>query len=401
MINPDACKQFTITGLFISSCLFLGPASATEIFINEIHYDNAGADAGEAIEIAGPAGTDLTGWSVMLMNGNPTQLKKYDTISLSGTIPDQQNSFGTLSFPISPIQNGSPDGLALIDSSNNVVQFLSYEGTFTADNISINGPVAGMTSTDIGVAESSSTPVGFSLQLVGTGREYDDFSWAAASTDTFGTLNNNSVIPTDLFFSEYVEGSSYNKALEIFNGTGASIDLGAEDYTIEIFFNGNTTPGQTIDLSGTIADGDVFVFADQRADGAILAQADQTGGGNYFNGNDAVVLKKGSVVVDSIGRIGEDPGSEWGSGDTSTRDNTMRRLPSILLGDTDPYDPFDPSAEWMGLPLNTFDGLGSHTAESILIRQNIISASVPEPAIHALMGIGLAGVGFARKRMAA
>ena len=82
--------------------------------------------------------------------------------------------------------------------------------------------------------------------------------------------------PTELFFSEYVEGSSYSKALEIYNGTGAAIDLATGLYSVEIYFNGNTSPGTSIDLSGTVADGDVYVVADDGSDPAILAQTDQT-----------------------------------------------------------------------------------------------------------------------------
>src|SRR5665648_170881 len=94
--------------------LAAGPA----VFINEIHYDNDGTDAGEAIEVAGPAGTDLTGWSLVLYNGSSTQLNFYDTVPLSGLILDQDNGFGTLEFSRAGIQNGSPDGLALVDATS-------------------------------------------------------------------------------------------------------------------------------------------------------------------------------------------------------------------------------------------------------------------------------------------
>ena len=82
-------------------------AAATSVFINEIHYDNTGTDAGEAIEVAGPAGTNLTGWSIVLYNGANGQ--SYDTDALSGLIPNQQNGFGTvsLSYPVNGIQNGN------------------------------------------------------------------------------------------------------------------------------------------------------------------------------------------------------------------------------------------------------------------------------------------------------
>jgi len=164
-------------------------AHAASIFINEIHYDNTSTDEGEAIEIAGPAGTNLMGWSIILYNGNGGA--SYGTINLSGIIPDQQNGLGTLSFLKAGIQNGSPDGLALVDTMSNAVQFLSYEGSFVA----VGGPANGLTSTDIGVSESSSTSSGDSLQLSGTGSILNDFSWMAAQANTFGSINTGQVFP--------------------------------------------------------------------------------------------------------------------------------------------------------------------------------------------------------------
>jgi predicted extracellular nuclease len=166
---------------------------------------------------------------------------------------------------------------------------------------------------------------------------------------------------TDLFFSEYIEGSSNHKALEIYNGTGATVDLIAGDYNIHMSFNGGTST-LTIDLTGTVADGDVFVVAHASADPVILAQADQTNGAGWFNGDDAVLLRKGTTVVDAIGQLSPDPGSEWGSGLTSTADNTLRRKADVCAGDTDATNAFDPSIEWDGFAQNTFDGLGAHTA---------------------------------------
>ena len=117
--------------------------------------------------------------------------------------------------------------------------------------------------------------------------------------------------PSDLFFSEYIEGSSNNKALEIFNGTGASIDLAVQGYSVQMYFNGSATAGLTINLTGTVAAGDVYVVAQASASDAILAQADQTNGSGWFNGDDAILLVKSGVVIDSIGQLGVDPGTEW------------------------------------------------------------------------------------------
>ncbi|MEZ5285047.1 MAG: ExeM/NucH family extracellular endonuclease [Vicinamibacterales bacterium] len=166
---------------------------------------------------------------------------------------------------------------------------------------------------------------------------------------------------TDLFVSEYIEGSSNNKALEIYNGTGAPVDLAAGGYSIQMFFNGSATAGLTINLTGTVAAGDVYVLAQASANATILAQADQTNGSGWFNGDDAVVLRRGTDVVDVIGQIGVDPGTEWGTGLTSTADNTLRRQSGLCAGDTDGSDPFDPASDWDGFATDTFDGLGTHT----------------------------------------
>ncbi|HEX5583986.1 endonuclease, partial [Gaiella sp.] len=142
---------------------------------------------------------------------------------------------------------------------------------------------------------------------------------------------------------------------------GAPVDLAAGGYSVQMFFNGGSSAGLTIDLTGTVADGDVYVLAQSSADPAILAQADLTNGSGWFNGDDAVVLRKGGTVLDVIGQIGADPGSEWGSGLTSTADDTLRRKTTVTAGDPNGSDAFDPSVEWDGFASNTFDGLGSHT----------------------------------------
>ena len=159
------------------------PPPSGEPWINEFHYDNASSDVGEMVEIAGPAGTDLTGWQVLGYNGNGGSV--YDTVVLSGVLPDQGGCVGTLSFAFPGMQNGSPDGLALVDDTGAVVEFLSYEGVITASS----GAAAGLTSTDVGVAESGSTPAGHSLQLGGTGSARADFAWQSAQADTPGLPN--------------------------------------------------------------------------------------------------------------------------------------------------------------------------------------------------------------------
>lgn len=158
------------------------PGAASPIFINEIHYDNTGTDAGETIEVVAPEGTNLTGYSLVLYNGSGGAA--YDTKALSGTVGASRTV--TQSYPVNGIQNGAPDGVALIGPGNTVIQFLSYEGAFTA----VGGPAAGVTSTDIGVSESGSEPAGLSLQLSGSGDAYGDFTWQSARASSFGALNS-------------------------------------------------------------------------------------------------------------------------------------------------------------------------------------------------------------------
>ena len=189
---------------------------------------------------------------------------------------------------------------------------------------------------------------------------------SATAVAAFGTVvaapAASAASPTEVFFSEYIEGSSNNKALEIYNGTGGAVDLAASDYNVQMFFNGSATAGLTINLTGAVADGDVHVVAQSSASATILAQADQTNGAGWFNGDDAVVLRKGTTVLDVIGQIGFDPGSQWGSDPTSTADNTLRRLETVCAGDPDGSNAFDPSVEWIGYATDTFDGLGVHVA---------------------------------------
>ncbi len=172
-----------------------------------------------------------------------------------------------------------------------------------------------------------------------------------ASASIVGTTTDtgSSGSSTELFFSEYIEGSSNNKALEIANFTGNSIDLSA--YSIQKVSNGS---GSWIDeyvLSGTLASGNVYVIANGAATSAILNQADATVGGSplNFNGNDAVGLFKSGSLIDIIG--------EPNNSANIIKDVTLRRKPEV----TNPNTTFDLTGEWDSYPQDTFDGLGNHS----------------------------------------
>lgn len=173
-------KLLSVTAVLLTLPL---PAAAATTFINEIHYDNAGGDVGEGVEIAGRAGTDLDGWSLLFYNGSNGTI--YQSATLDGVLDDQQGGFGTRFFEVPGLQNGAPEGIALVDAVGDVVQFLSYEGSFVA----AEGAAAGLASADIGVAEPADTPPGFSLQLTGTGLRYGDFVWSPPAASSYAAIN--------------------------------------------------------------------------------------------------------------------------------------------------------------------------------------------------------------------
>lgn len=169
-----------------------------------------------------------------------------------------------------------------------------------------------------------------------------------------------SLTQADLYFSEYIEGSSNNKALEIYNNTGTSLDLSA--YEVQMYFNGSSSAGLTLQLQGTLADGEVYVVAHSAANPDILAVADQTNGAGWFNGDDAVALLYGGNPIDVIGQIGVDPGTQWGSNDLATANKTLRRKSTVTQGDSNGVDVFDPTLEWEGFAQDLVDDLGYYAA---------------------------------------
>lgn len=217
---------------------------------------------------------------------------------------------------------------------------------------------------------------------------------ALAAAGTAATAAPAAAASGDLFISEYVEGSSFNKALELYNPGTEVVDLDADGYVLQIYFNGSRTPAQ-IALTGTVAAGDVFVVAQRAAEGvsvdpAITAQADQTTGASLWNGDDAIALVKGGVAVDVIGQIGTDPGSEWGTGLASTADNTLRRNAGIVVGDADGGNAFDPAVEWTGYATNTFTGLGSHGSDPEPDPDPVADCTAQPLSIGAVQGAGAA-----------
>ena len=233
-------------------------AAAPAIRIAEFHYDNNGTDSGEAIEISGPAGTSLNGWQIVLYNGAPASRASYDTKTLSGTIPATCGVRGVIlqTYPANGIQNGDPDGIALVDASGAVVEFISYEGTFVA----ANGPAAGMTSTDIGVREAGTEAVGLSLQ-----RNADD-TWDAPAASTFGACNDEDGPPPAAVASVTVSPTSatiVEGATRTF--TAAAFDTNGQPVAAVEFTWGTSNPAvatvSAVGIATGVAPGDATITA--------------------------------------------------------------------------------------------------------------------------------------------
>lgn len=235
-------------------CLLALSASPVHaaVFINELHYDDATAagDTGEAIEIVATAGESLSGYQVYLYNGSAANAAAAyaNTAVPAGALVDcgGQVRIASVGYASNGIQNGANDGVALVDASGQVVQFISYEGALTASS----GPAAGLTSQNLPVSESNSTAAGSSLQLQGTGSAYADFSWAGSSAQSFGACNSG----------QRVDGTSSSGAAPAISATvptqGASTFPAAGDLSVS--FSESVTLasgafGLSCATSGTVA----------------------------------------------------------------------------------------------------------------------------------------------------
>ena len=159
-----------------------------------------------------------------------------------------------------------------------------------------------------------------------------------------------------LLFTEYVEGSSSYKAVEI----SALEDSSLEGCRVATYFNGATSANGAA-LEGVLLEGESIVVCSSAlaAQGAACSRT----AGLTFNGDDAVALECEGVVIDVIGQIGVDPGTAWGTGDVTTADHTLRRR-CDAIADSDSTNAFDPSAEWLGFPRDSFEDLGQRDCSS-------------------------------------
>ena len=393
-IAPTAlCKNITVSLSGSSVSISAGD-------IDNGSNDNCGVDAlsaGPTTFTCANIGPNTVTLTVTDVNGNASTCVSTVTVQ-DNTAPTaicqdltvQLDAAGDAGITASQVDNGSSDAcgiasLAVSPSSFNCGNVGSNTVTLTVTDNNSNSSTCTATVTvqdnvaplalcqDLTLALDASGNAGITPGQVDNGSN-DACSIAGLSLDDDAFDCSDAVLvlasAADLFISEYIEGGSNNKCIEIYNGTGASVDLAAGNYRIMIYFNGNTSAGQNIGLSGTIADGDVYVICHSSAAAAFQAQADQSTGSLAFNGDDAVVLyKNGTVELDVFGKIGQDPGSRWSQGGNQTQNQTLVRNASILAGNTDNALNFPSLAtEWTEFLQDDASNLGSHT---------VISSSTP------------------------
>ncbi len=189
----------------------------------------------------------------------------------------------------------------------------------------------------------------------------DSNSLSSTVTGVVAVANPPAAVP-DLFFSEYLEGSSNNKALEIYNPTTQTVNLSS--YTVKAYNNGATTVSNLLTLTGTLSAGQALVIFNSGMTLTFSAPVTFTSSVTFFNGDDAITLEKSGVVIDRIGQVGFDPGTAWTGGGLSTLDQTLRRKNTIKAGDNNATGVFNVADQWEAAPapvLNNSSGLGSHS----------------------------------------
>lgn len=167
-------------------------------------------------------------------------------------------------------------------------------------------------------------------------------------------------VESPLIFSEYVEGGSNNKAIEIANTSDAAVDL--TGYKVSLHSNGKefNDPTSTYEMSGSLGPKEVFVLYNSGAADEFKILKGAESNVTWFNGDDALLLTLNDKIVDSFGQLGTDPGSSWESGDFNTKDKTLRRKDSVVAGDKAPADEYPGTGvnEWVVLAKDTSNGLG-------------------------------------------
>ncbi|MEM7773473.1 MAG: lamin tail domain-containing protein, partial [Cyanobacteria bacterium P01_A01_bin.37] len=310
-----------------------------------------------------------------------------DSFTYSVASPEGQTDTATVFLTITAV-NDSPvlTSAATVNAAENQIAALDVQSTDDNDSegagiiYSITGgPDQAFLTIDstTGLVTFNTAP-DFENPLDAGADNVYDIQVTATDSGSLTNRQNIAITVTDvvetpsgtLFISEYIEGSSFNKALEFHNNSGTIITL--DNYTLERYANGSASASQTVNLGtvtgqATLANGETIVLYNSSASAGLITAAGTAtiaapSSIVIHNGNDAYALKESGTIIDLFGTIGQDPGSAWTENSHSTKDQTLQRKLSIAQGNSTGFSVGDTSAlenEWDSLAQDTFSGLGS------------------------------------------
>ncbi|MDT7831619.1 endonuclease [Flavobacteriaceae bacterium S356] len=296
------------------------------------------------------ASTSSTSYTVTGLTGNTAYSF---TVRANDAAANQSGNSNTENVTTATADTEDPTTPTSLVASNTTQTTTDLSWTASTDNVAVTSYTIYQGGSEIATSATNSysvTGLTASTSYSFTVRAND--AAANQSTDSnaanITTSSAPSGVATDLYFSEYIEGSSNNKALEVANFTGSSVDLSI--YSLKKQTNGAGSWSSGLSLTGTLVNGDVFVVANSSADAAITGEADITTGGTQvtFNGNDPVGLFKNDVLIDIIGTF--DDASVF------AQNVTLRRKSTV----TSPNTTYTTS-EWDTFLTDNFSDVGSHT----------------------------------------
>ena len=324
-------------------------------------------------------------------SASPTLLTSTNSISgfnyIEGSGPSSEKTF--------TVSGSDLTGDISIDPSDNFEISTTTGDNFTQDPIVLSPTDGSVANTTIYVRMISGLTAGDISSSISITTDGTDQSSVGLS----GTVY--SVPSQDLFFSEYAEGSSNNKYVEIYNPLNNAVDLGT--YSLKGSSNGSGwKAARDFILSGTLNSGETLIVCADQADASILALTSATFQRSYespvhYNGDDAIGLFNGSNLIDIIGDPNSDPGSSWSVGTSgSTKDRTLVRKISVTQGNlvwSTSAGTTDENSEWVVLPNDTWSFAGSHPhteeALSIFDFDNRVVKVYPNPVENNLNFSGL------------
>ena len=306
-------------------------------------------------------GTCSTDTSCTVTSTNPDVTFRVDMSNVSASFTNVYVS-GTLNnWSGNANQLTDPDGDGVYEADISLNSG-NYEFKFTYDNW------AGQESLDATLDSACTITTGaFTNRYISIGASDTTlpvFCWEEC-TSCASTVTGCS----ELFFSEYSEGSSNNKYIEIYNPTANAVSLST--YTVYQSGNGGSYTN-TFTTNATIQSGDVYLIAANQADATILAAADTAMAYPsiaHFNGDDAMILVSGTDTIDVIGVPGVDPGSSWTVGTGSTANHTLVRKATVDMGSTDWTTG---ATEWDVYSQNTWTYKGAHTSNCIATQTDFV-----------------------------